>query len=94
MSTKQIAACAPKTLLHFVPLLCILFVPVKAGSIKVCAKFAQDNQVAIVGADVKCWDADTWSNDDFMASGTTGSNGCAYLTYQTKKKKKWWHCNG
>jgi len=58
-----------------------------AGQIEVCAKRSMDQQ-PIAGADVKCYDNDDWTNDDFMTSGKTQSNGCVTLNYQTKDS--WW----
>jgi len=63
----------------------------KAGTIKVCAKSAENNNVALNGANVKCWD-DDYNNDDYMTQGTLGSDGCATLTYKTKTNG-WWNCN-
>jgi len=74
-------------------LLSITINPAKAGIIRVCAKNAEDNQVALADVDVTCWDGDYWSADDRMASGKTGSDGCASIVYNTKNTK-WWRCGG
>lgn len=74
-------------------LLYIAIDPAKAGDIRVCARSAEDTEIPVSGADVICYDDDTWSNDDEMASGTTGSDGCAELSYSTKTNRKWWHCS-
>lgn len=73
-------------------LLYIAIEPAKAGNIKVCARSAENTQNPVSGADVVCWDDDSWSNDDWMASGTTGSDGCAVLRYNTKTRRRWYHC--
>ena len=65
----------------------------EAGSIKVCAKSADDVTVAIPNANVKCWDDDGYSNDDFMTQGVTGSDGCVTMSYTTKTSS-WWRCTG
>lgn len=64
----------------------------EAGSIKVCAKSADDVTAAIPNANVKCWDDDGFSNDDFMTQGVTGSDGCVTMSYRTKKSS--WRCTG
>jgi hypothetical protein len=58
-----------------------------AGQIKVCAAV---DSVPVADATVRCWDDDL-NSDDFMVSGTTDSNGCATLNYQTKSNG-WWSC--
>ena len=58
-----------------------------AGQIRVCA--AADS-VPVAGASVKCWD-DDYNSDDYMVGGTTDSDGCATLNYQTKSNG-WWSC--
>jgi len=78
--------------LQVVLLLYIAIEPAKAGNIEVCARSAEDTQHPVSGADVVCWDDDTWSDDDWMASGTTGSDGCALLSYSTKTNRRWYHC--
>jgi hypothetical protein len=61
-----------------------------AGQIKVCATEGTDDPVPFAGASVKCWD-DDYNSDDYMAKGTTDSNGCATLNYRTKSYS-WWSC--
>jgi hypothetical protein len=57
-----------------------------AGQIKVCAAV---DSVPFADVTVRCWD-DDYNSDDFMASGTTDSNGCVTLNYQTKSNGYWW----
>ena len=74
-------------------LLYIAIEPAKAGKINVCARTSfEDTEIPVSGADVVCYDDDYLSENDWMASGTTGPDGCAELSYSTKKNKKWWHC--
>ena len=58
---------------------------VDAGQIKLCVQMAGK---PISGAYVECFDDDL-DNDDFMTDGTTGSDGCVMLTYQTKITSTW-----
>jgi len=39
---------------------------------------------------VKCYDDDTFTNDDFLTSGKTDSNGCVALDYTTKSWNFFW----
>jgi hypothetical protein len=61
-----------------------------AGTIKICVTLAGQS---VAGAYVECFDEDTLE-DDFMVDGTTGSKGCATLTYQTKATSFWNCVNG
>ena len=82
----------PQFVTNALILLCVAIMKqANAGQIKVCAKIAEDNNNKISGADVKCYD-DDWNNDDFMASGVTGADGCVTLNYTTKNQS-WWNCN-
>eukprot|EP00555_Chaetoceros_dichaeta_P007893 CAMPEP_0198264468 /NCGR_PEP_ID=MMETSP1447-20131203/16039_1 /TAXON_ID=420782 /ORGANISM="Chaetoceros dichaeta, Strain CCMP1751" /LENGTH=231 /DNA_ID=CAMNT_0043953425 /DNA_START=47 /DNA_END=742 /DNA_ORIENTATION=- len=74
-----------------VVLLYIVINPAKAGEIHVCARSAENGNHVIPGANIVCRDDDRWSDDDWMASGITESNGCAELYYETKSS--WW-CRG
>jgi hypothetical protein len=58
-----------------------------AGQIKVCAAV---DSVPVADATVRCWD-DDYNSDDYMVGGTTDSDGCATLNYQTKSNG-WWSC--
>lgn len=58
---------------------------VDAGTIKLCVKMAGK---PVPGALVECFDDDV-NNDDFMTQGTTNSQGCVKLTYQTKITSIW-----
>ena len=62
---------------------------VNAGQIKLCAKTEHGNNEPISGANVKCWD-DDYNGDDFMASETTGADGCVTLNYSNKPTG--WKC--
>jgi hypothetical protein len=69
-------------------------IQVNAGQIKLCAKTEHGNNEPISGANVKCWD-DDYGSDDFMASGTTGADGCVTLNYSNRSTSgwkcwKWW----
>ena len=64
--------------------------PVESGKIRVCAQSAEDNRLPIRNARVECWDDDRWNNDDFMARGMTGEDGCVTLNYKTKMDR--WRC--
>lgn len=58
------------------------------GRIKVCVIGREANVIRkLKGASVKCYDEDTTGKDDFMTSGTTGSDGCVTMTYGKKKPK-------
>ncbi len=50
-----------------------------AGKISLCVKDSQNN--AISGATVYCEEFDQFNSNDFMASGTTGGDGCILLQY-------------
>jgi hypothetical protein len=58
-----------------------------AGQINVCATA---DSVPVDGASVECWD-DDYNSNDYMVGGTTDSDGCAILNYQTKNNG-WWSC--
>ena len=64
-------------------------VQVNVGQIKLCAKTEHGNNEPISGANVKCWD-DDYNGDDFMASETTGADGCVTLNYSNKPTG--WKC--
>jgi hypothetical protein len=72
-------------ILVFLASICALSSIVDAGTIKLCVKMA-DNPIP--GALVECFDDDL-NNDDFMTQGTTNSQGCVTLTYQTKITSIW-----
>jgi len=92
ITTKSTMSTVPSLILGClqIVLLCIVIKPAKAGQISVCARSTENGNNVISGADVVCWD-DDYSNDDWMASGVTGSNGCTVLSYETKSS--WW-CRG
>jgi hypothetical protein len=74
-------------------LICTSIQSIDAGTIQLCAKSAENNQLAIPNANVRCYDNDSWSNDDLMATGVTGSDGCVTMSYKTYDYK-WWSCDG
>ena len=53
------------------------------GSIKVCVQAGEGGQDPRIvdGATVKCEDDDVGTPDDFLVSGTTGSDGCVTIEY-------------
>ena len=73
-----------RALMFLAPLFTLSHI-VDAGDIKLCVKMAGK---PIPGAFVECFDDDL-NNDDFMTDGTTGSDGCVVLTYQTKITSVW-----
>ena len=59
-----------------------------AGKISVCAKSVSSStgiERMIPNAHVKCFDYDFSGDDELMASGTTGADGCVLLQYDEKR---------
>jgi hypothetical protein len=56
-----------------------------AGAIKLCVTLAEQ---PVAGASIACFDKDLFRND-FLVNGTTATDGCATLTYQTKTSSFW-----
>jgi hypothetical protein len=71
----------------FLCALAVMLSVADAGIIKICANLAGQ---PVAGAHVECFDEDTLE-DDFMVDGTTGTKGCATLTYETKSTS-FWNC--
>jgi hypothetical protein len=75
-------------LLLLSPLL-LLKVAANAATIKICVQSKGKGQVSpLSNAIVYCYDEDL-DGDDFMAMGTTSSDGCVKLSYDEKESSYW-----